>query len=124
VKDRPEPLVRLDLLFEAARIVHEASFDLHGELAALGAADDFSRDLLRKSAHIALTDLVALTAPARELAALWDEQALLARGDAERASQAFRAEMERIAPELERLRARQDLIARELRSRVVEARES
>jgi len=54
VKDRPEPLARLDLLFEAARIAHEANFDLHGELAALGADDDSSRDLLRESAHIAL----------------------------------------------------------------------
>lgn len=124
MKDRPEPLTRLDLLFEAARIVHEATFDLHGELAALGAADDSSRDLLRESAHIALTDLVVLTAPARELAARSDEQALLARGDAERALLAVRAELERIAPALKRLRGRQDEIARNLRSRVIEARES
>ena len=124
MKDRPEPLARLDLLFEAARIAHEANFDLHGELAALGADDDSSRDLLRESAHIALSDLVVLTAPARELATRWDEQSLLARDEAERTLQAVRAELERIAPELTRLRARQDEIARDLRPRVIEARES
>ena len=111
-------------LFETARIVHEANFDLHGGLAALGADDDYSRSLLRESARIALDDLVTLTAPARELAARWDEQALLARGEADRTLQAVHTELERIAPELQRLRARHAEIARDLRSRLVQARES
>jgi len=124
VSDRPEPLSRLDLLFETGRIAHEANFDLHGELAALGADDDYSRSLLRESARIALDDLVTLTAPARELAARWDEHALLARGEADRTLQAVHTELERIGPDLQRLRARHAEIARDLRSRLGPARES
>jgi len=124
VSDRPEPLSRLDLLFETGRIAHEANFDLHGELAALGADDHYSRSLLRESARIALDDLVTLTAPARELAARWDEQALLARGEADRTLQAVHTELERIGPDLQRLRARHAEIARDLRSRLGPARES
>jgi hypothetical protein len=122
VKDRPEPLARLDLLFEAARIAHEAIFGLHRRLVLLGADNEETRRLLRESARIALDDLRALTAEARGLAAQWDEQSLLAREEADRTLQAVRAERERIEPDLERLRLRQQEIARHLRSRLTEAR--
>jgi len=69
-----------------------------------------------------LDDLRALTAEARGLAAQWDEQSLLAREEADRTLQAVRAERERIEPDLERLRLRQQEIARDLRSRLTEAR--
>lgn len=123
MKDRPEPLAGLDLLFSAARIAHEATFDLHGELAALGADDDQTRQLLSESARIALDHLAVLTAQARRLAARWDEQSLLAREEADRTLQAARAELDRIEPDLQRLRARQQEIVRDLRSRLTEARE-
>lgn len=123
MKDRPAPLARLDLLFSTARIAHEATFDLHGELAVLGADDDQTRNLLHESARIALDDLAVLTAQARRLAARWDEQSLLAHEEADSTLDAVRAELERIEPDLRRLRARQQEIVRELRSRLTEARE-
>jgi len=123
VKDRPEALARLDLLFSTSRIAHEATFDLHGELVALGADDDQTRELVRESALIALDDLAVLTAQARRLAARWSEQSLLAREEANRTLQAVHAELVRIEPEIRRLRARQQEIARDLRSRLTQARE-
>src|SRR5680860_1386638 len=76
-----------------------------------------------RSARIALDHLAALTAQARRLAARWDEQSLLAREEADRTLQGVRAELERIEPDLQRLRARQQEIVRDLRSRLTEARE-
>jgi hypothetical protein len=123
VKDRPEELARLDLLFEAVRIAHETTFGLHRRLVALAVDDDDSQRLLGESARIALDDLRALTAEARRLAARWDEQSLLAREEADRTLLTVRAELDRIEPDLRRLRARQQEIARELRSRLTDARE-
>ena len=123
MKDRPEALARLDLLFSTSRNAHEATFDIHGELVALGADDDQTRELVRESALIALDDLAVLTAQARRVAARWSEQSLLAREEANRTLQAVHAELVRIEPEIRRLRARQQEIARDLRSRLTQARE-
>lgn len=123
MEDRPEPLFRLDLVFEAARIAHETAFGLHRRLVALGADDEDTRRLLGESARIALDELRILTVRARRLAAQWDEQSLLAREQADRTLRAVRTELERIEPDLERLRARQQEIARELRAWLTEARD-
>lgn len=122
MKGRPEPLARLDLVFETARIAHETIFGLHRRLVMLEADDEGTQGLLRESARITLGDLRALTADARGLAARWDEQSLLAREEADRTLQATRAELERLEPDLQRLRLRQQEIARDLHSRLTEAR--
>lgn len=98
MKDRPESLSRLDLLFEAARVAHEAKFGLHPRLVLLGADDEDTRRLLRESARTALDDLRAFTAEARGLAAQVDEQSLQAREEADRTLRAVRAERERKSP--------------------------
>jgi hypothetical protein len=123
VSDRPEPLARLDLLFEAARIAHETSFGLHRRLVALGADDDHTRRLLAESAAIALENLAAVTAQARQLATRWEEQSVLNPEAADRTVQDVRAELDRAEPALGRLRARQREIARELGSRLAKAAE-
>ena len=121
--ERPEPARRLDLLFSASRIAHEAIFDLHRELASVGRDDERSRDLLAESARIALEDLAAVTVEARRLAEHWEEQSLLDPARAAQTSRALEAELDRIGPQLRRLRARHRDVARILRSRVAEARE-
>lgn len=97
---------------------------MHGSknVILLGADDEDTQRLLRESARIALDDLRALTAEARGLAARWDEQSLLAREEADRTLQATRAELQRIEPDLQRLRLRQQEIARDLHSRLTEPR--
>jgi hypothetical protein len=122
VRGGREPLDRLDLAFSTARIAHEAIFDRHGELAALGADDDHTRELLGESARIALDDLVGLTTGARRLAARWDERSLLEHAEAAETLRALRAELERIEPDLSRLRLRQQQISSDLRLRLTEAR--
>jgi len=122
VKGGRGPLDRLDLAFSTARIAHEAIFDRHGELAVLGADDDHTRELLGESARIALDDLVGLTAEARRLAARWDEQSLLEYAEAAETLRALRAELERIEPDLSRLRLRQQQISSDLRLRLTKAR--
>jgi hypothetical protein len=62
VSERPEPVAALDLLFEAARIAHEASFELHRRLVSLEADDDHTRSRLHESARLALDELPAVTA--------------------------------------------------------------
>lgn len=94
-----------------------------GELAALGEAGAHTRGLLRESARIALEELTVLTAPARALAARWDEQSILEPGADSETLSALSTELERIAQELRRLKDRQREIARHLRSRLAGAQE-
>lgn len=121
MSERPEPVASLDLLFEAARIAHEASFELHRRLVKLEADDDHTRDLLHESARLALYDLPAATDQARQLADRWREQSLLDPAAADQRVRDLRAELDRLWPDLDRIRGRQREIARALRTRVGEA---
>jgi hypothetical protein len=121
VSERPAPVAALDLLFEAARIAHEASFELHRRLVSLEADDDHTRSLLHESARLALDELPAVTGQARRLADRWHEESLLDPDAADQRLQDLRAELDRLRPDLDRIRDRQREIALELRSRVREA---
>ncbi len=120
---RSDPQVQLDRLFSTARIAHEAIFDLHGKLSALGAADEHTRELVGESAWIALEELPSVTSRARELAAVWDEQALLDPEQAGRTLEALRDELEQRRSDLNTLRSRHREIAAELSRRLRHAEE-
>lgn len=96
----------------------EDSSILHGKLTALGAADEDTRALVVESARIALEELSSLTREARRLAALWDEQTLLDPEQASKTLEALHAELERLRPDLNALRARHREIAAELSRRL------
>jgi hypothetical protein len=117
---RPEPLVRIDRYFAAARIAHEAIWDLHHELVTSERVDKGTRELLREAARIATVDLSDVSAEVRRLDALWSEQELLDPSAAAETLRALGAEVDRVEPQLARMRARQDEIARELLRRVKE----
>lgn len=111
---RPEPLARIDRYFAAARIAHEAIWDLHHELVSAGRADERTRSLLAEAAQIAGVDMPGVATEIRRLDARWSEQELL---DAAAAADTLRAlgdEVDRVEPELARLRTRQDELAAEL----------
>lgn len=116
---RPEPLARIDRYFAAARIAHEAIWDLHHELVTTEGADKRTRELLHEAARIATVDMSDVSAEVRRLDALWSEQELLDPA-AENTLSALAAEVDRVEPQLARLRARQDELARELLRRVKE----
>ena len=112
----PAPIRRLDSLFSAALIAHEAIFEMRRELVAGGQADATAAKLVAESARITLTDLPAIAAGPRDLAARWEEQSVLDPRTAERTAEALAAELDRIEPELKRLMERQRQIAVQLRS--------
>lgn len=111
---RPEPLARIDRYFAAARIAHEAIWDLHRELVAAGRADERTRSLLAEAAQIAGVDMLGVATEIRRLDARWSEQELLDAAAAADTLRALGAEVDRVEPELARLRARQDELAAEL----------
>jgi len=74
-----------------------------------------TRPLVEESARLTLTDLPRSASKGRELQALWDEQAVLAPSEADDTLRRLESELVRIAPELERLLARQREIALEFR---------
>jgi hypothetical protein len=117
---RPEPLARIDRYFAAARIAHEAIWDLHHELVVSGSADERTRELLSEAARIAAVDMSDVSTEVRRLDALWSEQELLHPAAAANTLSALAAEVDRVEPQLAQLRARQDEIARELLRRVNE----
>lgn len=123
MSERPGPVGRIDLLFEAARIAHEASFELHRRLVILGSDDNYTRRLLEESARIALEELPAVTAQARQLAARWHEQSVRDPEAAPETLHELHAELQRLTPDLNRVRSRQREVARQLRSRVENASE-
>lgn len=114
----PEPLARLDQYFAAARIAHEVISDLHRELVSLGGEWKGSGHLVSESARITLADLRDVAKEARRLSAIWEEQHLLNAPEAVETLGAIATALNRIEPELARLRARQDEIAMELRDLV------
>lgn len=117
---RPEPLARIDRYFAAARIAHEAIWDLHHELVTREGADKRTRELLCAAARIATVDMSHVSAQVRRLDALWSEQELLDPAAAADTLSALAAEVDRVEPQLARLRARQDEIASELSRRAKE----
>jgi hypothetical protein len=48
-------------LFAAARIAHEAIWDLHHELVVTGSADERTRELLSEAARIASVSISSIT---------------------------------------------------------------
>lgn len=102
-------------MFAAALIAHETVFSLRREAILRGVPDARTRPLVEESARLTLTDLPRLASRARDLQALWDEQAVLAASEADETLRRLESELGRIAPELERVLARQREIAVELR---------
>jgi hypothetical protein len=115
VGDRREPVQRLDAVLAAASIAHETVFGLQGEAILRGVPDARTRHLVEETARLTLTDLPRLASTARELQALWDDQAGLAPSEADDTLRRLKPELGRIAPEPEQLLARQREIALELR---------
>jgi hypothetical protein len=116
VAELPVPIRRLDSLFSAALIAHEAIFEMSRELTASGRVEETAAELLAESARIALTDLPAMAARACDLTARWEEQSLLDPTAAERTAELLDAELGRIEPEVQMLMERQRHIAARLRS--------
>jgi hypothetical protein len=112
--ERPDPLVRLDSYFAAARIAHEYAYDLHRELVELDAANDHTRELLNESAAITLERLPALTSSLQDLEHEWAEQELLDPQAAQRTAERLESSLAAVTPQLATLRARQDQIIAEL----------
>jgi hypothetical protein len=120
--DRPALLKQLDGYFAAARIAHEYAFDLHRELVELDAADNYTRELLRKSGAVALERMPALTDSLRDLERTWAEQELLDPPAAERTIERLEGNLAELAPELAALRAQQNQIVAELLDRISRTR--
>jgi hypothetical protein len=98
----------------------EAIWDLHHELVTREGADKRTRELLREAARIATVDMSDVSVEVRRLDALWSEQELLDPAAAADTLSALAVEVDRVEPQLIRLRARQDVIARELARRAKE----
>ncbi len=68
-----DPIKRLDALFSAAMIAHEAIFEMHRELIARDLGNAEQARLLEESAQIVTSKLPGLTATARRLSGEWSE---------------------------------------------------
>jgi len=122
--DLPQPIQRLDELFQAATIAHEYVADRHRELVELDADDESSRRLLAESAAVILEQMPRLTARMRRLGREWGEHDLLDPQRAEQTVAQLAATLAQIEPELSDLRGRQREIAAELTDRVRSARKT
>jgi hypothetical protein len=116
VTDRPDPIKRLDALFSAAMIAHEAIFEMRRELIADDRGNPEQAGLLEESAQIVTGKLPGLTARVRQLSGKWSEQALLDPEGAEETLGEVKAELARVEPEIQSLLNRQREIAVRLRS--------
>lgn len=114
--ERPRPIERLDSLFRASLIAHEAIFDLHRELVSIGRGTPRSNELLEESARLALRELPGLTARSRRLAGRWEEQSVLDPDASESTLLRLATELERIEPQVQGVVDRQREIAISLRS--------
>ena len=113
--ERPPEIARLELLFEAIRVAHEAVFDLHRRLAT-GEAAGRSQGLVKESARVVLELAPQLAGDALRLVDRWSEESVLDPERAESTADLLAVETRRIEPELRALLARQVEIARALRS--------
>jgi hypothetical protein len=116
VPERPAAIKRLDALFSAAMIAHEAIFEMRRELIANDRGDAEQTGLLEESAHIVTGRLPGLTARVRQLSGKWAEQRLLDPDAAEETLGEFKEELEHVEPEVQLLLNRQREIAARLRS--------
>ncbi len=114
--ERPDPIKRLDALFSAAMIAHEAIFEMRRELIANDRGNPEQAGLLEESAQIVTGKLPGLTARARRLSGKWTEQSLLDPEGAEETVGEIEAELAHLEPEVRSLLNRQHEIAARLRS--------
>lgn len=112
---RPPAVERLDQYLAASRLAHEVIWDLHDALIEIERYDDAARATMDEAARIAVTEIPGLLKEAQRLRTLWDEQSLLDPEAAATTAQQLQTEMDRLVPELERLRDRQAQIAREFK---------
>ena len=103
------PVARLNRFLAAVRIAHEAIYELHAELVARSAGEARRGELLAESARITLTEVPALTAQARQLAAAWHEQSLLDPARAEHTQRRLAAELEHLDRQREIARQLQEM---------------
>lgn len=113
---RDDPIKRLNALFSAAMIAHEAIFEMRRELIARDQGDAEQARLMEESAQIVTRDLPSLTALARRLSGDWSEQDLLHPETAEGTAAAIEEEVNRVEPDIKALLNRQREIAVRLRS--------
>jgi hypothetical protein len=116
VPERPAAIKRLDALFSAAMIAHEAIFEMRRELIASDRGDAEQARLLEESAQIVTGKLPSLTVRVRQLSDRWAEQSLLHPEGAEETLAEVKAELERVEPRIQPLLSRQREIAARLRS--------
>jgi hypothetical protein len=116
VRERPAAIKRLDALFSASMIAHEAIFEICRELIAEGRGSAEQARQLEESARITTSELPTLATVARELAARWMEQSLLDPEVAKVTLGKFEAELVRVEPEAQMLLSRQHQIAVQLRA--------
>jgi len=114
--ERPYAIRRLDALFSAAMIAHEAIFEMRRELIANDRGNAEQAGLLEESAQIVTGKLPGLTTRVRQLSGKWAEQSLLHPEGAEQTLGEVEAELEHIEPEVQSLLSRQREIAARLRS--------
>lgn len=103
-------------------VAHEYVARVHRRLVELDANDAHSRELLRRSAVLILQQMPALVGELRELEREWDLQQLLDPDAAQRTIASFTSRLAEIEPVLAQLRAQQDEIAAEMRTRLQAAR--
>jgi hypothetical protein len=115
VPERPTAIKRLDALFSAAMIAHEAIFEMRRELIASDRGDAEQARLLEESAQIVTGKLPGLTARVRQLSGKWAEQSVLHPERAEETLAEVEAELEQVEPEVQSLLHRQREIAARLR---------
>ena len=113
---RADPIKRLDALFSAAMIAHEAIFEMRRELVADDRGDAEQAGLLEESAQIVTGKLPRVAAKARQLSSMWAEQNLLDPDEAEETLKKVEAELDQVEPEAQVLLNRQLEIAVRLRS--------
>jgi hypothetical protein len=116
VPERPAAIKRLDALFSAAMIAHEAIFEMRRELIASDRGDAEQARLLEESAQIVTGKLPGLTIRVRQLSDKWSEQSLLDPKGAEETLAEVEAELARVEPQVQPLLSRQREIAARLRS--------
>jgi hypothetical protein len=116
VPERPSAIKRLDALFSAAMIAHEAIFEMRRELIANDRGNAEQAGLLEESAQIVTGKLPGLTARVRQLSGKWAEQSLLDPEGVEKTLGEVEAELEHVEPEVQSLLNRQREIAARLRS--------
>ena len=119
--ERPPVLARLDSFLAASVIAHEATFDLHRELAELGRAGADADQLLVESARLTTVEIPRTVAEARRLAVVWKDKSILDPAAAATTLESLVGELDRIEPAMRDFLKRQREIAERLRSMLEKA---